>query len=219
MMNSVLQRRMFQPRIVRRENGSSPMGEMVIQMKKKPELDSYGKNIMNPEFQSFLLESFGEKGQGILDTLLQGNTPENFSLLNSLLNQFTNFKIANEMKEKGAVPPKSDTLSEEEQNFLDRLRNMADGGEMKSDAVGIADGLDVEEESMTVDRGPSSDDGIAKVSPEKYVQLMNEVRGDEVPLEGRVQELATKVGEKDAQDTPLSVLALVQPVFELEEQV
>ena len=98
MMNSVLQRRMFQPRIVRRENGSSPMGEMVIQMKKKPELDSYGKNIMNPEFQSFLLESFGEKGQGILDTLLQGNTPENFSLLNSLLNQFTNFKIANEMK-------------------------------------------------------------------------------------------------------------------------
>jgi hypothetical protein len=101
---------------------------------------------------------------------------------------------------------------------FDEIAGMADGGEMKSDAVGIADGLDVEEESMTVDRGPSSDDGIAKVSPEKYVQLMNEVRGDEVPLEGRVQELATKVGEKDAQDTPLSVLALVQPVFELEEQ-
>ena len=31
-------------------------------------------------------------------------------------------------------------------------------------------------------------------------------------------ELATVVGEKDAQDTPLSVLALVQPVFEAKEQ-
>jgi len=37
-------------------------------------------------------------------------------------------------------------------------------------------------------------------------------------MEGRVQELAGVVGEKDATDTPLSVLALVQPVFELQEQ-
>tara|TARA_E500000318_G_scaffold76105_1_gene70702 strand:- start:2475 stop:4658 length:2184 start_codon:yes stop_codon:yes gene_type:complete len=96
---------------------------------------------------------------------------------------------------------------------FDEITNMADGGEMKSDAVGIADGLDQE----TPKTDPNTE-GVAKVSPEKYVQLMNEVRGDEVPLEGRVQELATKVGEKDAQDTPLSVLALVQPVFELEEQ-
>lgn len=208
---------MFRPQIVRRRQGTPPMGEMVIQMKKKPELDDYGKNIMNPEFQNFLLSVYGDKGQGILDTLFVGNTPENFSLLNSLLNEFTNFKIANEMKEKGAVPPKSDTLPEEELNFLNRLKNMAEGGEMTTDAVGIADGLDAEEETMTAVSEPS-DAGIAKVSPEQYVQLMNEVRGDEVPLEGRVQELAMKVGEQDAQATPLSVLALVQPVFELEEQ-
>ena len=88
---------------------------------------------------------------------------------------------------------------------------------MTADAVGIADGLDAEEEMMTAVSEPS-DAGIAKVSPDQYVQLMNEVRGDDIPLEGRVQELAMKVGEKDAQDTPLSVLALVQPVFELEEQ-
>jgi hypothetical protein len=62
------------------------------------------------------------------------------------------------------------------------------------------------------------EEGIAKVSPDQYVQLMNEIRGDEVPMEGRVQELAGVVGEKDATDTPLSVLALVQPVFELQEQ-
>ena len=121
----VMSRPMFRPQIVRRRQGTPPMGEMVIQMKKKPELDDYGKNIMNPEFQNFLLSVYGDKGQGILDTLFVGNTPENFSLLNSLLNEFTNFKIANEMKEKGAVPPKSDTLPEEEMNFLNRLKNMA----------------------------------------------------------------------------------------------
>ena len=96
------------------------------------------------------------------------------------------------------------------------IREQAEGGEMKSDAVGIADGLD-QEEQMSVDRDPSNE-GIAKVSPEQYVELMNEVRGDEVPMEGRVQELAGVVGEKDATDTPLSVLALVQPIFEMKEQ-
>jgi len=95
----------------------------------------------------------------------------------------------------------------------------AEGGEME--ATGIASGLDEEQGTeqgpMTVDRGPS-EEGIAKVSPEKYVQLMNEIRGDEVPLEGRISELSGVVGEADAQATPLSVLTLVQPVFELQEQ-
>ncbi len=96
---------------------------------------------------------------------------------------------------------------------FDEIAGMAEGGEMKSDAVGIADGLDQE----TPKADPNTE-GVAKVSPAQYVQLMNEVRGDEVSMEGRVQELAGVVGEKDAQDTPLSVLALVQPVFELQEQ-
>jgi len=104
---------------------------------------------------------------------------------------------------------------------FNEIPSMAEGGEMETDAVGIASGLDEEEPMsqgpMTVDRGPS-EEGIAKVSPEQYVQLMNEIRGDDVPMEGRVQELAGVVGEKDATDTPLSVLALVQPVFELQEQ-
>ena len=111
--------------------------------------------------------------------------------------------------------------SDQQDDYLKTIKGRiifgkAEGGEMNSDAVGIADGLD-QEEPMTADRDPSQE-GIAKVSPEQYVQLMNEVRGDEVPMEGRVQELASVVGEKDATDTPLSVLALVQPVFELQEQ-
>lgn len=96
---------------------------------------------------------------------------------------------------------------------FDEIPGMAEGGEMQSDAVGIADGLDQE-----IPKADPNTTGVAKVSPEQYVELMNQVRGDEVPLEGRVQELAMTVGEKDAQDTPLSVLALVQPVFELQEQ-
>ena len=256
MMNAVMQRPMFKPRIVRRQTGTPITGEEkdilrsefgatendienlsslipdaknvlsdALSMrnfgvfKEKPELDDYGKTVIDPEFQNFLLSTYGERGQNILDTLLQGNNPNNFSLLTGLINEFTNFKIANEMKEKGAVPSRDDILSEEEMNFLNRLKNRAEGSSMegeKSDAVGIADGLD-QEEPMTVDRDPSKE-GIAKVSPEQYVQLMNEVRGDEVPLEGRVQELAMTVGEQDAQKTPLSVLALVQPVFEMKEQ-
>tara|TARA_R110002020_G_scaffold9522_3_gene37339 strand:+ start:1962 stop:4097 length:2136 start_codon:yes stop_codon:yes gene_type:complete len=106
---------------------------------------------------------------------------------------------------------RSGELDEITREIMDRAEGSPMEGEMN--AVGIADGLD--QETPTSD--PMSD-GIAKVSPEQYVQLMNEIRGDEVPMEGRVQELAMTVGEKDAQDTPLSVLALVQPVFELQEQ-
>jgi len=121
------------------------------------------------------------------------------------------------------VPRNMDTYQMIREGMFEfnEIPGMAEGGEMETDAVGIASGLDEEESMeqgpMTVDRGPS-EEGIAKVSPEQYVQLINEIRGDEVPLEGRVQELAMTVGEQDAQATPLSVLALVQPVFELQEQ-
>jgi hypothetical protein len=114
-----------------------------------------------------------------------------------------------------SVPKNMDTYSmiRSGEFEFDEIAGMAEGGEMKSDAVGIAEGLD--EETMQADPNTT---GVAKVSPEQYVELMNQVRGDEVPLEGRIQELAMTVGEQDAQATPLSVLALVQPVFELQEQ-
>lgn len=121
------------------------------------------------------------------------------------------------------VPRNTDTYEMIRSGMFEfnEIPGMAKGGEMETDAVGIASGLDEEESTeqgpMTADREPS-EEGIAKVSPEQYVQLMNEIRGDDVPMEGRVQELAGVVGEKDATDTPLSVLALVQPVFELQEQ-
>ncbi len=107
---------------------------------------------------------------------------------------------------------RSGDFDEITREIMDRAEGSPMEGE-KSDAVGIADGLDKE-----MPKADPNTTGVAKVSPEQYVELMNQVRGDEVPMEGRVQELAGVVGEKDAQDTPLSVLALVQPVFELQEK-
>ena len=45
--------------------------------------------------------------------------------------------------------------------------------------------------------------------------MMNAVRGDQQPVEARRAELAELVGPEDAQDTPDSVLALVQPIMQL----
>ena len=48
---------------------------------------------------------------------------------------------------------------------------------------------------------------------EDYETVMNGIRGDDLPIESRYQELASVVGPEDAQQTPESVLALVQPVM------
>jgi hypothetical protein len=48
---------------------------------------------------------------------------------------------------------------------------------------------------------------------EDYETVMNGIRGDDQPIEQRYQELASVVGQEDAQQTPESVLALVQPVM------
>ena len=46
-----------------------------------------------------------------------------------------------------------------------------------------------------------------------YQELMNAIRGNDVPVEGRRQELAELVGGPDAEQTPDSVLTLVQPTM------
>ena len=50
---------------------------------------------------------------------------------------------------------------------------------------------------------------------ENYEQVMNGIRGDEASIGERREELAGVVGPEDAQQTPESVLALVQPVMEI----
>tara|TARA_A100001515_G_scaffold98551_1_gene79469 strand:- start:30388 stop:33237 length:2850 start_codon:yes stop_codon:yes gene_type:complete len=49
-------------------------------------------------------------------------------------------------------------------------------------------------------------------------ELINSIRGNDAPLEQRVAELATYVGEQDARQTPESVLTMVQPTIMLTEE-
>jgi len=46
-----------------------------------------------------------------------------------------------------------------------------------------------------------------------YETVINSIRGDELPIEDRYEELAGIVGEEDARQTPESVLTLVQPAM------
>lgn len=48
-----------------------------------------------------------------------------------------------------------------------------------------------------------------------FEQMMNMVRGDQATITERRAELANVVGEQDAQQTPDSVLALVQPIMQM----
>ena len=59
-------------------------------------------------------------------------------------------------------------------------------------------------------------DGIDSASNTE--ELINSIRGKAQPLEARVQELATFVGEEDAMRTPESVLTMVQPVIMMTEE-
>ena len=199
MMNAVMQRPLF------RQTGSPSTGEMVFDPRKFNILDKLGVisnktlNMQAPDKEYQLNIDDAMTNPQLLNTVFEMITSSTGFDLDAFLNMGESQRDDYLKTIKGRL-----------------IFGKAEGGEMKSDAVGIADGLD-QEEPMTVDRDPSKE-GIAKVSPEQYVELMNEVRGDEVSMEGRVQELAGVVGEKDAQDTPLSVLALVQPVFEMKEQ-
>ena len=48
-----------------------------------------------------------------------------------------------------------------------------------------------------------------------YEEVIDSIRGDALPIEQRYQELAQFVGPQDAQQTPESVLAMVQPVIQM----
>ena len=48
-----------------------------------------------------------------------------------------------------------------------------------------------------------------------YEQVINSIRGDEMPLQERRMELAGIVGDSDAAQTPESVLTLVQPIMQI----
>ena len=104
-----------------------------------------------------------------------------------------------------------------------RLRQMGSPpqGEMIEEQVdvedvGIMDGFSGGEEetaAAVLQEGERSKKEIDDA--DTYDELMRSVRGDDLSEAERRQELASVVGEKDAEETPDSVLALVQPVLQM----
>ena len=78
--------------------------------------------------------------------------------------------------------------------------------------VGIMQGFEDDAKTI-VDAGSEKKEQFDKA--EDYEQLMNTIRGDNKSEDQRRDELAEIVGEKDANDTPESVLTLVQPVIQM----
>jgi hypothetical protein len=239
MMNSVMKRPLF------RQSGSPIVGERSAELRSliediranqgmrnvigNQEADNVSRqlgDLMRRPFEEFKGKYVRNPMSGEIEPMsgpLTGTSKSDPTLVEETVMVIDRRPNSETFGQQITVPRNMDTYQMIREGMFEfnEIPGMAEGGEMETDAVGIASGLDEEESMeqgpMTVDREPS-EEGIAKVSPEQYVQLMNEIRGDDVPMEGRVQELAGVVGEKDATDTPLSVLALVQPVFELQEQ-
>ena len=88
-----------------------------------------------------------------------------------------------------------------------------EGGEVDAEDVGIMDGFKEGEAEQIVQKG---EEGKQKIdSAQDYSELMNSTRGDSASEEQRRDELAQYVGEKDAEQTPDSVLALIQPLMQM----
>jgi len=91
--------------------------------------------------------------------------------------------------------------------------------------TGITSGLVPENNDPVIQQGmeqfSSAVDGLYSNldQAESLEDVMNSVRGTEEPKEARVDELAGLVGAKDAKATPDSVLAVMQPYFQILEMV
>jgi len=91
--------------------------------------------------------------------------------------------------------------------------------------TGITSGLVPENNDPIIKQGmeqfTSAVDGLyTKLDQSESIEdVINSVRGNEQPMKARVDELAELVGPKDAKKTPESVLAVMQPYFQILEMV
>jgi len=96
------------------------------------------------------------------------------------------------------------------------------GEQVNAENVGIMDGFSgegqgEEAEAMAIlEEGQRAEKEIE--GTETYDELMRSIRGDDLSEADRREELASYVGEKDAEETPDSVLTLVQPVMQMLDQ-
>ena len=87
------------------------------------------------------------------------------------------------------------------------------GEQVNAENVGIMDGFNEEQATTMMAEGEAARQEID--SSETYDELMKSTRGDNLSEADRRKELAAYVGEEDAEQTPDSVLALLQPVMQM----
>ena len=151
----------------------------------------------------------------------QQDMGEQQGIMNALLEAIKNMS-SDSLAELGAVR-EGEQLYFPNRNMDPRLRQMGSPpqGEMIEEQVdvenvGIMDGFSGGEEetaAAVLQEGERSKKEIDDA--DTYDELMRSVRGDDLSEAERRQELASVVGEKDAEETPDSVLALVQPVLQM----
>ena len=139
---------------------------------------------------------------------------------NSVVREGELFKDPNSVVREGELPTFAmggETNGLEE---LSRMRFRQEGSPMMGEQVdvgnvGILDGFSEQQASSMVQEGEQSREQID--GAQNYDELMKSTRGDNASEEERRNELAQLVGEEDAQQTPDSVLALIQPVMQMLE--
>ena len=93
------------------------------------------------------------------------------------------------------------------------------GEQVDVENVGIMDGFNENPEAMAEQVITEGMDARQQIDgADTYDELMRAIRGDNLSESDRRQELASIVGEKDAETTPDSVLVLVQPVMQMLNQ-
>ena len=86
-------------------------------------------------------------------------------------------------------------------------------GQVDAENVGIMDGFNEGQAANMMAEGEGARQQID--GAETYDELMRSTRGDDLSEADRRKELAFYVGEEDAEKTPDSVLALLQPVMQM----
>jgi hypothetical protein len=90
------------------------------------------------------------------------------------------------------------------------------GGPVYMQEGGMAP-MPMDQGAMPMDQGAMPPPMPAPMMPPQDIEAEAGIRGNSLPMEGRYAELAGLVGPEDAQQTPESVLALVQPTLMLAE--
>lgn len=229
---SVLNRSMFQ-QAVNRQQGTPPTGEGINPMLgvRPPLTDDstvydfgeYGGvyDLKEPGFQrvlrNYLKEGeilFSDESQFIL-------SPEGMQAIESFKEDIMKMQ---ESKRAMGSPITGEGINGLKKLDETRFRQMGSPmqGEMAQptqampqqnpENVGIMQGFEDDAETIAA-AGAQKTEEIETAAD--YTELMDSIRGDKKSEDERRDELAEIVGEKDANDTPESVLTLVQPVIQM----